>query len=97
MRTVKAAAVVLLFVLIPHQAPLAEPAMSAVDETSASARVESESSNSQPQSAAEAAVPSGDRLAAGTESATPGAKDPNRRSRRTVDTDGYSLSARSLR
>jgi hypothetical protein len=97
MRTAKAAAVVLLFVLIPHQAPYAESG----DGAAAAQRLEPSGQQSEQPSSPEAVAPTrrhaGGQVAAEKEADSTSAKAPERRQLKAVDTDGYSLSARSLR
>ena len=95
MRTVKTAAVVLLLILVPHQAPFAET-VKGVDEAAAQADSGEQESKARPSPSTE------DEAAAGTsamEDASP-ASGPSALESRIegqVETDGYSWSARSLR
>lgn len=99
MRTVKAATVALLFVLIPHQAPFAGSVESSrpSDEASPAAAAEVTSVKSEPQPRVEAGTPVDGELLVSAEPVSPSAEVSSRHLESQIDPDGYSWSVRSLR
>jgi hypothetical protein len=100
MRTLKAASVALLLLLIPHEAPQAESATSdegkavAADTASLGAESETGDATSQPPTTDQTDVTADQQADARAES---NSAKSDQRSEGKVDSDGYSWSGRSLR